>query len=261
MVIEMRRIVLVAALCAGVVGAAGCSDSTTPGTPTNPTAPVATSSTQVMTGDVLPGATPLHTFNLPGTAPLHVLLGSLVGADGLPLPSTVTLTFGVPNADATVCNPLKRASTPVALRAQINLMASPGAYCVGLEDTSGVPAPFHYAIRVIYGTPSDETSSGTIDYSSTVLPGGATARSFGAATDGTATITMVDFSPASVATLGMGVGFQRNDQSGCEVSAVTFATRGAQLSVPVDAGKYCVKVFDPGTLTGLTAFTIKILHP
>jgi hypothetical protein len=189
------------------------------------------------------------------------MLGSLVGADGLPTGSTVTLTFGVPNADATVCNPLKSVSTPVALKAQINVVASSGGYCLGLADTSGVPGPFHYAVRVIYGTPTDETSAGTVDYTSTVLPGGTTARTFGASTEGVATITMVDFSPASVATLGLGVGFQRNDQSGCEISATTFATRGAQFSVPVDAGKYCVKVFDPGTLTGLTAFTIKILHP
>ena len=124
-----------------------------------------------------------------------------------------------------------------------------------------MPGPFHYAIRVIYGTPTDEPSSGTIDYSSSVLPGGTTARTFGASVDGTATITMVDFTPSSVSTLGLGLGFQRNDSSGCELSGAQIVARGASFSLPVDAGKYCVKVFDPGTLTGLTGFTIRIVHP
>jgi hypothetical protein len=215
----------------------------------------------VLAGDANPGDTPLHTFTLPGTAPLHVMLGSIVGSDGLPLPATVSLVFGVPNTDETVCNPLTTVQTPVALKAQINVTASSGLYCAQFLDTGGISASFHYAIRLIYGTPTDETSSGTIDYSSSVLPGGSTSRTFGAAVEGVATITMVDFVPAGVSTLGLAVGFQRNDSSGCEVSAATVVARGAQFSVPVDAGKYCVKVFDPGTLTGLAGFTIKILHP
>ncbi len=247
------------ALGVGLVWAAACSDSTT--TPTTPTAGASSSVTQVLSGDIAPGATPVHTFSLPGTAPLHIMLGSLVGADSLPLGSTVTLVYGIPTTDGLTCTALTKVSTAVALKAQINVLASSGTYCVGLENTGSIAAATHYAIRVIYGTPSDETSAGTIDYTSTVLPGGTTSRTFGASVAGIATITMSDFVPASVSAVGLGVGFQRNDASGCEISATTLATRGATFSVPVDAGKYCVKVFDPGTFTGLVTFTIKISHP
>jgi hypothetical protein len=240
------------------VTAAGCDNSSS--TPTSPSTGT-TSVTQVMSGDMAPGDTPLHTFTIPGTAPLHIMLGSLVGTNGLPLGSTIALLYGVPNADNTVCNPLTRVSTPVALKAQINVTASAGLYCVALADTASVPGAAHYAIRIIYGTPSDTDAAGTIDYVSTVIPGGTTSRTFGASTEGTATITMNDFQPPGVATLGLAVGFQRNDNTGCEVSAATFAARGAVFNVPVDPGRYCVKIFDPGTLTGLTTFSIKIAYP
>ena len=259
MVIEMKRISTVFALVLALVWGAACGNGTT--TPTTPTTGVATSFTQVMSGDIAPGATPVHTFSVPGTAPLHMMLGSLLGADGLPLGSTVTLVYGVPSTDGLTCTALTKVSTPVALQAQINVTASSGGYCVGLEDTGSVADATHYAIRVIYGTPSDETSAGSFDHTSTVLQGGTTSRTFGASVAGIATITMTDFAPASVAAVGLGVGFQRNDATGCEVSATTLAARGATFSVPVDAGKYCVKVFDPGTFPGLVTFTIKISHP
>jgi hypothetical protein len=67
--------------------------------------------------------------------------------------------------------------------------------------------------------------------------------------------------PSSVSTLGLGLGFQRNDGSGCEIASAVIATRGTQFSMPVDAGKYCVKIFDPGTLASPASFTLRILHP
>ena len=33
------------------------------------------------------------------------------------------------------------------------------------------------------------------------------------------------------------------------------------LTVSVDAGTYCVRVFDPGTMTAQTAFTVTIVRP
>lgn len=162
MVIEMKRISTVFALVLALVWGAACGNGTT--TPTTPTTGVATSFTQVMSGDIAPGATPVHTFSVPGTAPLHMMLGSLLGADGLPLGSTVTLVYGVPSTDGLTCTALTKVSTPVALQAQINVTASSGGYCVGLEDTGSVADATHYAIRVIYGTPSDETSAGSFDH-------------------------------------------------------------------------------------------------
>jgi hypothetical protein len=187
-VILMTRFLAVVFVFVIVLAAAGCDSSS--GTPTTPTDPTATSSTQVMSAELTPGATPMHMFTLPGTAPLHMLFGSLTDAAGLPVGSTLTLAYGVPNTDETVCNLLTSATSPAALQAQINVTASSGKYCVVLQDTGAAPAGTKYSIRVVYGTPSDETSAGTITYTSTVLPGGSTSRSFGASAKGTATFAM-----------------------------------------------------------------------
>lgn len=251
----MKRISVVL-LVVGLVPGWGCNSATTP-TSTGGL----TSATQVFSGTVAPGETPFSSFTLPATQPLHIMFASLTDAAGVPLGSTVTLQFGVLTGIGGTCDALTSASAQAALRAQINVTASAGSFCVALADTGSVPVTANYSIRVVYGTPSDETNSGTITYDSSVLPGGFTARSFGAAVAGTATLTMDTFSPASVASLGLGVGIQRNDGSGCEVSTQTTVTRGGVLQVPLDAGRYCVRVFDLGTLTDTATFSLRILHP
>ena len=117
-----------------------------------------------------------------------------------------------------------------------------------------------FAIRIIYGTATNATGAETFTYASSVLPMGATSRSF-ESSEGTVTATVESFSPASVPTLGLAIGFQRNDGTGCEVSAAITASRGTALSLPVDTGTYCVRVFDPGTLTDVTTFSVKVVHP
>jgi hypothetical protein len=241
---------------------ASCDTSGGPSTPTTPTTPGATSSTQVLSGTLTPGGPVFHGFSLPNTLPIHITLGSLTNSAGMPLGSTVTLKFGVESAaGSSVCDALVSASVTAALKAQINATVSSGVYCVSLTDTSGVPTTANYSIRIVYGTPSDASSSGTISYSSSVLPGGFTTRGFAVAAAGVAAITMDSFSPASAGSIGLGVGIQRNDGSGCELSTAISATPGGQLSVPIDPGLYCVKVFDAGTLTGQTTFALRILHP
>ena len=259
MVDRMTRFSAIFTLAVCLLAAAACES--TPTTPT-PTGPGITSATQVFSGSLVPGGSPIHSFSVPNTQSMHITFGSLTNSSGQPLGSTVTLKLGVESqATAGVCNALVSVPATAALKSQIAVLLSPGQYCVSITDTAGVPVVANYAIRLIFGTPTDATSSGTIPYSSTVLPGGFTARSFHAAADGVATITMESFSPASVSELGLGLGFQLNDGSGCEVAAVVMAARGTEFSMPVEAGKYCVKVFDPGTLTETASFTLRIAHP
>jgi len=260
MVIGMKRNSVVL-LGFSVLVLASC-DTGGPSTPTTPTTPGATSITQVLAGTLTPGDAPIHGFTLPATQALHITLGSLTNSAGLPLGSTVTLKFGVQTAaDPTVCDPLVSLSATAALKSHINLTVSTGTYCVSLSDTSGVPTSAKYSIRIVYGTPSDASSSGTISYASSVLPGGYTTRNFAVAAAGVAAITMDSFSPASAGSIGLGVGIQRNDGTGCELSTAISTTPGGQLTVPIDAGVYCVKVFDSGTLASQTAFALRILHP
>ena len=63
--------------------------------------------------------------------------------------------------------------------------------------------------------------------------------------------------------LGVGLGIPRGDGGGCHLSQSVSAVSGSatQLSANVDAGTYCVKVFDLGTLANEVSFSITIVHP
>jgi len=217
--------------------------------------------TQVFSGTVAPGDKPSHVFSLPGAQALHVLFGSLTDSTGQPLGIPLTLQFGIIPAIGEGCSPLTSATSPAALQAQINLSVSASSYCASLVGTEALTTTANYSIRVTYGTPRDTLEEGTIEYSSTVEPSGFTSRTFEATSSGSVTVVVDAFGPASVASLNVGLGFPRNDGSGCELSVAANATRGAAFSVPVDLGRYCVKVTDPGTLTGTTTFTLRIIHP
>ena len=255
----MKRFFGVFLLFGGLVSAAGCDSSSS--TPTTPTGTTTTSVTQVMSGTIATGVTPFHSFTVPSAAPLHIMLGSLTSPTEAPLGATVTLVYGVTAADGVTCQPLTKVSATAALKAQVNVLASAAEYCVALENLGSVPPDSIYAIRVIYGTPSEDTEARSLTYTSSVLAGGSTARSFPAAINGTAYISMEDILKAGVSSLGVAVGFQRNDGSGCHIALAYTAPRGFQTSIPVDAGRYCVKIFDPGTLTETVGFTVKIVHP
>jgi len=188
------------------------------------------------------------------------MFGSLVDAAGIPQGANVTLVYGIPTSDGLGCQSLTQVSTSAALKAQINVVASSGQFCVALADTGGVAAGSKFAVRIIYGTATNTTGAETFTYASSVLPTGATSRSFESSA-GTVTATLESFSPASVPTLGLAIGFQRNDGSGCEVSSAMVASRGTAFSLPVDTGRYCVRVFDPGTLTDVATFSVKVVHP
>jgi hypothetical protein len=259
-VVTMKRFSAVFLLF-GVLACAACDSSgSSPSTPTTPSN-VSTSFTQVMFGTIEGGKTPFHSFTVPSTAPLHIMLGSLTTPAEVPLGATATLVFGVTATDGVSCLALTKVSATPALKAQINVTASKGEYCLALEDIGAVPVGSLYAIRTIYGTPNDDTESSVVEYTSSVLANGATSRSFATALDGTVGVSLTAISPASVAALGVALGFQRNDGSGCHITVAYTAPRGFSTTQPIDAGRYCIKIFDPGTLTDPAAFTVRIVHP
>ena len=257
--VEMRRIFAVIVLVAGL-SAAGCDSSgSTPTTPSTPSG--STSFTQVMAGTITAGTPIFHSFSLPSTAPLHMMLGSLTSPTEAPIGATVTLVYGITATDGVTCLPLTKVPATAALQAQINVTASKGEYCLTMEDLGAVPDGSLYSIRVIYGTPNEDNSAGDIPWQSSVLAGGTTSRSFPASVGGVATVTMDSIPDPAVSNLGLAIGFQRNDGSGCNVTFAYIAPRGFSAAVPVDAGRYCVKVFDPGILTKTAVFSVKISHP
>jgi hypothetical protein len=249
----MTRKLAVLALAGGIVA---CERTI----PTAPTPDLPTAASQIFTGTIAPGDAPLTRLNIPGGATLRVYLGALNDpGSGLPNGGSVTLRFGVPASD-TVCNALQTVAATARLTALVTATVSAGEYCIQLDDTAGLPGPTYYSLRLILGNPTfPDLVPGTIPYSSSVIPGGTTSRSFEASVDGLVRLTMEQITGTT--TLGMGVGYTRVDGSGCDLSSFVMATAGTVFSVNVDSANYCVKVFDPGTLTAPANFTVRITHP
>jgi hypothetical protein len=70
---------------------------------------------------------------------------------------------------------------------------------------------------------------------------------------------VVSLSPA--VTIGLGVGQLAADGSCAFLASNAAAVVGTMVSVPVQAGTYCVSVFDAGGVTGSVAFDVSVTHP
>jgi len=110
-------------------------------------------------------------------------------------------------------------------------------------------------------TSPSETSIDVNSFSSLISPGSSASREFTLTSGGTVALTLTTTAPAGVA-LGLGLGIPRSNGS-CAVSAAVEAVAGgaAQIAMPAEAATYCAKVYDPGTVTGPTTFTIAISRP
>jgi hypothetical protein len=105
------------------------------------------------------------------------------------------------------------------------------------------------------------TSPVTETFSTQLAVGGYASRSFNAAKAGTATVTLTSAGSSSTVKLGLGVGIPDINGNGCLFTRSTDTAAGGQLSIAVDAGVYCVKLYDIGTLTSNINFTITIVRP
>jgi hypothetical protein len=112
-------------------------------------------------------------------------------------------------------------------------------------------------------TPTPTPTTTTVTISSNLAVGGASSRSFEVTRAGTVSATLVAVGGSTTLKVGLGVGIPLGDGSGCVLSRSVETVPGttAQLELNVDAGKYCVQIYDPGTLTGVAAFTINLVFP
>jgi hypothetical protein len=100
-------------------------------------------------------------------------------------------------------------------------------------------------------------------FESTLATGGATTRSFVATQSGTTTVQLTNVSQNFKVGLGIGLANVSGTICALAVSVNTAGQSTPQLSVPVDAGTYCVEIFDVGNLPpkSLAAFSITVVHP
>ena len=238
--------------------ASACSERTTVPSQVTQLPLTAAATTQVFTGDLAPGGSQMFAFTI-GSIALRVSLGSLTDTNGTPLPQALRVTFGVPQG--TGCGSIQSATTSADLSTHLQVLVAGGTYCIAVADVGQLTSTATFGVRLTLGDPSTRAGGGTITYAQTVLPKGSTSRSFDASLRGDVTIFFDSIDPASVASLGLGVGFPRSDGGGCVLNKSFTGTRGSQFTFPVEAGTYCVQVSDPGTLTGPAQFSLRIQHP
>jgi hypothetical protein len=236
--------------------AAACGDAQISTTPTTVSG---SQVTEVFTGAIAPGETKTYAFTMPGSLPTRIGLGSLVDANGVPLTTPLTIGIGIPAG--TGCGLLQSATVAPSLASSINLLLTAGVYCISAADAGQLQGASTFGVRITFGDPPTDATGGTATFANTVLPGGFSSRSFKASAAGTVTVIMDTIDPASVSSLGLGIGFPRTDGGGCELNQSFSAGRGSQFAVPVEAGTYCVKVSDPGTLTSPAQFSLRIIYP
>jgi hypothetical protein len=112
-------------------------------------------------------------------------------------------------------------------------------------------------------TPTPDPTTTTVVFSSNLAMGGASARSFDVTRAGIVSVTMTMVGNSTTLKAGLGVGIPLADGSNCVLSrsVETVAGTTAQLELSVDIGKYCVQIYDPGTLTSVVPFSINLIYP
>lgn len=110
--------------------------------------------------------------------------------------------------------------------------------------------------------PTSPTGPTTETFSSNLVVQGSAWRLVSASQAGTLVATLTSVTQPSVL-VGLGVGIHSGTGTGCLLnSAVTVQAGSApQIAMPVDAGIYCIKIFDVGSLADPMGFTITIVRP
>ena len=111
-------------------------------------------------------------------------------------------------------------------------------------------------------TPTTPTGPTTSIFASRLTPGGAVSRQFGASTTGTVTAMLTNAAGPNIV-VGLGIGVPTTGLAKCALSTTIQTNAGStpQISATVDAGNYCVVVYDLGTLTTSIDFSVTLVYP
>ncbi len=112
-------------------------------------------------------------------------------------------------------------------------------------------------------SPTQPTSTVTQTFDGTVLQNGMSSNTFTMGQDGTATVTVVSFSPVSTITMGVGFGTPQTDGSCPLIAASNNVQMGAVLSTDLTAGSYCLAVYDVGNVAATVpiSYEVTVDHP
>lgn len=107
------------------------------------------------------------------------------------------------------------------------------------------------------------TSPVTETFSGQFVAGGSAARAFTAASSGTVSLTLTQIGPPADVVVGFGIGIPQSNGSSCFLTQTMQAGASTvpQITVPVEAGTYCLRLYDTGALVSPVAFSVTIVRP
>jgi hypothetical protein len=233
--------------------------------PVEPTSQPAGPSINVFSGTLALRSSSIYSLVVGQASNATIMLASLTSG-GLPVAQTVGLALGTPAEGETTCpHTIDRRATP-ALMAQIRTERTAGTHCVEIYDVGGLTSDVEFAIRTIV-TPVTNTTTraeaaGTDLFSSILTSQGSATRTVAASRSGTISTTLTSATPPNLP-VALGLGIPRSDGSGCHLTTAinTVTSASALLSSAVDAGDFCVRLYDPGSLPTNVNFTLATSHP
>jgi hypothetical protein len=238
----------------------GCGSSQ----PIGPT-PIVPTDTVILYSDTLAvGGRSFFSFVIEQRRGVHITLAStMADVAGPATPVPLALGLGTPGGTDCVLESPAATVTP-ALTAHIALELDPGTYCARVQDPGTMAGPLTFAVRIaikvgVTGLPTP----GSDLFATSLAVQGATSRSIEASQAGVVGLTLQGVGADGSQPLGIGIGIPRADGSGCFLTQSIFTPPGStpQLTASVEAGRYCVRVFDPGTLANPVSFQLKIDFP
>jgi len=110
--------------------------------------------------------------------------------------------------------------------------------------------------------PTTRTSPATETFSSNLTVQGSATRMITAIQSGTFTATLTSAAQPAVQ-VGLAIGLRNGNGTQCLITRDVIAAAGSspQLTAQVDAGDYCVRVFDVGQLQTSMAFSVSLSYP
>ena len=108
-------------------------------------------------------------------------------------------------------------------------------------------------------TASPNAPTTTETFTGTLSAGGVNVHPFNVAQSGALTVTLTTLSPQSTITVGLGLGLPSG--TACSLSSTdNTAKMGSVEQTTLDAGAWCVAIYDLGNVQGSDTYTLTVNH-
>jgi hypothetical protein len=258
---RLTRSLAAGALAAGFLAGPACSTTQTPLTPEQ--VGLFTDTILLFRQELQVGGSGFFSFLVSQKQAVSLTYASAMAGDtGPAVPAQLQLGLGVPSGTECVLTAPAVLVGP-ALTAQVVVEAEPGTYCARVADPGTLAAPLDVAVRILlsFGV-AVQNAPATETVATSLAVGGTSMRTVTASATGTLTLTLQNLGEGA-GPVGVGVGIPRVDGAGCYLtqSVTTGPGAGPHVSLTVSPGQYCAGVFDIGTLTKPTTYTLQIVRP